>query len=211
VNEVEPTLTHILVGDNAAAWRAAGFEVVDDTMAIGSVALVLQGSEAERGILGWSFDGWNTAIDGLAIRERTAAGTGGSTHPNGVLAIDHVVIATPDVDRTIGAFTSAGFRLRREGRTESYGAPMRQAFCKAGDVILEIVGPEDGTGDGPATFFGLAFTVADLDAACALLGDRIGAAKNAVQPGRRIATPRHQQLDVSLPILFMSPSKGRTP
>jgi hypothetical protein len=55
-------------------------------------------------------------------------------------------------------------------------------------VILEVVGPPQPTEDGPARFFGLAWTVADLDATAAYLGDRLHPAKEAVQKGRRIAT-----------------------
>ncbi|MBV9662995.1 MAG: glyoxalase, partial [Actinobacteria bacterium] len=62
----------------------------------------------------------------------------------------------------------------------------------------------DPTGDGPARFYGLAFTVADLDATAAYLGDRLRPAKDAVQPGRRIAT-LDKSAGSSVAIAFMSP------
>ena len=46
----------------------------------------------------------------------------------------------------------------------SGGGPIRQVFFRLGDPILEMVGPPEPSGDGPARFFGLALTVADLDA-----------------------------------------------
>jgi hypothetical protein len=65
------------------------------------------------------------------------------------------------------------------------------------------IGPEE-IGEGATAIFGLAFTVADLDATAALLGPALGATKDAVQPGRRIATLRHRELDVSVATAFMS-------
>jgi hypothetical protein len=53
-------------------------------------------------------------------------------------------------------------------------------------------------------FWGLAMTVADIDACAALLGDRLGPVKDAVQPGRRIATLRHEACGLTVPIAFMS-------
>ena len=38
--------------------------------------------------------------------------------------------------------------------------------------------------------FGVVANVVDLDATVTLLGDLVGAAKDAVQPGRRVATIR---------------------
>jgi hypothetical protein len=121
-------------------------------------------------------------------------------HPNTSTFVDHVVIATPDVDRTVAAFDAVGVARRRErdaGR-------MRQAFLRAGEVILEIVGPHEAQGTDPASFWGLAFTVSDLDACVTLLGDTVGSPRDAVQRGRRIATLRHDTIDVSVPTAFMS-------
>ncbi|MFM7307042.1 MAG: hypothetical protein ACKO2Q_03545, partial [Actinomycetota bacterium] len=55
-----------------------------------------------------------------------------------------------------------------------------------------------------ATYWGFVVTVADLDAAIAHLGpDVIGAAKPAVQPGRRIATVR-SGAGLGVPLALMS-------
>jgi hypothetical protein len=82
---------------------------------------------------------------------------------------------------------------------------MRQAFIRSGEVILEVVGPvEASDDDGPAGFFGLAHTVADLDRTSQLLGAALGRVKDAVQPGRRIATLRHRDVGMSVATAFMS-------
>jgi hypothetical protein len=101
-----------------------------------------------------------------------------------VTALDHLVISTPNLGRTIENFEAAGLELRR---TRDAGR-IHQAFFKVGEVILEVIGPPQPSGEGPARFWGLAWTVADLDATAAYFGDRLHAAKDAVQKGRRIAT-----------------------
>ena len=45
----------------------------------------------------------------------------------------------------------------------------------------------------------------DLDATAEWLGDRVGTPKDAVQPGRRIATLRHRDLGLGLPVAIMTP------
>jgi len=55
----------------------------------------------------------------------------------------------------------------------------------------------------PARFYGLALATADIDATAGSLGPLLGEVRDAVQPGRRIATVRrHAQL--GLPVAFMS-------
>ena len=106
---------------------------------------------------------------------------------------------TDDPDRTVLAYADVGLEVRR---VRDLGNGTAQTFFHAGEVIIELVGPvPDVTGE---RFWGLAFTVADLGACAALLGDALGASKDAVQPGRRIATLRHKAVGLTVPIAFMS-------
>jgi hypothetical protein len=116
-----------------------------------------------------------------------------SAHPNGALAIDHLVALTDDRDRTAGALVAAGGDLRRRGGPPELPAAM--AFVRFGDLIVEVA--EAG---GPVRFWGLTVAVADLDA---LAGPLLGAARPAVQPARRIATVR-PQAGLSVALAFMS-------
>ena len=122
-------------------------------------------------------------------------------------SIDHLVVLTPDLDRTTEALGAVGVEARR---TREAGRGRLQRFFRLGEVVLEVVGPIDPSGDGPATFFGLALTVADLDATVSHLAGRIGDPKDAVQPGRQIATLRTGD-EVSVPIAVMSPEPTRAP
>ncbi len=202
-----PTIDEIAVGDPPDAWRAAGFSVDDDGVCVvGAVRIRLVGRDDGKRILGWSLrDIVTTELDGLVTSSSTTNPPEPTSHPNGAAQIDHIVLATPDTDRTTGTLEAAGFVALRVRETDTYGAPMRQTFFRAGEVIVELIGPGEPSGDGPAVFFGLAYTVDDLDATATLLAPAMGAIKDAVQPGRRIATLRHKDLGMSVATAFMSP------
>jgi len=55
----------------------------------------------------------------------------------------------------------------------------------------------------------LALECDDLDLAAHRLGEALGTVKDAVQPGRRIATVRTKELGISVPIALMSPHHPR--
>ena len=205
-----PELDTLTVGDEPESWRQAGFTVDDDgTCAIGAVRLAVGGRDLGKGIRAWSLRGIDEShagdVEGMATTVADGAQATPATHPNGAVAIDHVVLLSPDVDRTVGTLAGLGLEPRLERRTDTYGAPMRQLFFRLGEPVLELIGGEEPMGDGPCRVFGLALTVDDLDAAADLYGDHLGRIKDAVQEGRRIATLRHKELDLSVAIAFMTP------
>ena len=199
--------------DEAGAWGGAGFAASAGRCTIGSLELRFG---AERTAWGWSGLG-RASLDGLRVEETATVDVGSSPsaerHPNGIVGVDHVVAATPDVDRTIDALEAAGLELRRVRETTIAGTPGRQAFFWAGDVILEVVGPADPAGDGPLSLWGLALVCDDLDATVAWLGpSRCSPARDAVQAGRRITTIRTRELGISMAVAIMdlhpSPASG---
>lgn len=182
-----PELDAVFVADPPPSWAELGFVVDGDTVVVSGVRFVL--GAAGKGLTDWAFG------DGEARKT--------PSHPNGVVALDHLVVTTPDLDRTIAEFEAAGHDLRRVRDTGTDERPMRQAFFKAGEVVLEVVGPRMARGDGPMTLWGLSWTVADLEATAAFLGTRLRPSKPAVQPGRRIAT-LDRAAGSSVPMAFMS-------
>jgi hypothetical protein len=106
----------------------------------------------------------------------------------------------------VKAFSALGIEPRRSRSVDpgQYGFAARQTFFRMGEVILELIGGEEPTGDGDAGFFGLAYTVEDLDATQRLLGPCLPNVKDAVQPGRRIATLKTRDLGIATAIAFMS-------
>jgi hypothetical protein len=205
-----PTIDEIVVADEPETWEAAGFSIDDDrrTCRIGTTRVRLIGRADGKRIQSWSLRDATIvgdSLDGLLTEPSTDVPAEPAQHPNGALVIDHVVLITPDTARSVAALEAAGFAARLTRETDTYGAPFLQTFFRAGEVIIELIGPAEPGGDGPATFFGLAHTVADLDATKALLGAALGDPKDAVQPGRRIATLRHKELGSSVATAFMSP------
>lgn len=197
-----PELAALRLGDAPERWEALGFEVGARSVWVGGIELELA-TEEEEGISGWRLRGMHgpAAIDGLV----TELGCGraprpASEHPNGAVAIDHVVVTTPDFDRTAAALAEAGVGLRRI--REAPGG-YRQGFRRLGPAILELVeAPDDAA--GPARFWGLVVIVSDLEALAGRLGDLLGEVKPAVQPGRRIATLR-RSAGLGEAVAFMSP------
>ena len=177
-------LAALLIGDPADVWAGLGFVVDDGAVHVSGVRHQLGGKA--KGIRDWSLRGIDgSGIDGLDLGLPVAAPQPTPDHPNGVVALDHVVLATPNLGRTIEAIEAAGIDLRR---VRDAGAGRQQAFFKLGEVVLELVGPKAPSGEGPPRFYGLAWTVRDPDETAAFFGDRLKPFKDAVQPGRRIAT-----------------------
>jgi hypothetical protein len=203
-----PTLVGLDVCGTVDAWRAAGFAVSDDGARAGiDVGHVrLRPSRCDRGIAAWTLAGVSAIddVDGLATRVLDAATVTPADHPNGAVVIDHLVVATPDDDRTVAALSALGLDVRRVREDARPG--LRQTFLRAGEVVIEIVASTAAARDavGPARFFGIACTVVDLDACANLLGDALGPIVDAVQPGRRIATLRGKTIGLEVPIAFMS-------
>ena len=199
-------LDELVVGDDRSAWAAAGFAVTDDRVVVDGVRIRCAADDA--GSDRWSLrsDGPLPAdVDGIVTASSDAPAPESVVHPNGVVGFDHIVLRSPDLDRTTEALGAIGLEARRTRDTSAGGTPVRQRFFWLGDVVLELVGPPRPSGDGPATIWGYALVTDDIDATAAYLGDRCSAPKPAVQPGRRIATVRTRDLGISVPIALMTP------
>ena len=198
------------VADPADVWRLAGFDVgADSVCRIGGVGIRLTGRGHGAGIIGWSLAGLPADsviddIDGVPTTQAFLVDANPGTHPNGVVAVDHVVLSSPDLDRTVRALAAVGAEPRRQRDGDLGGTPMRQVFYRFGEVIVEVVGSAETTGEGPATPWGLTFTVRDIDETAAFFGDHTAAVKQAVQPGRRITTLRHRDLGMSVRTALIS-------
>jgi Glyoxalase/Bleomycin resistance protein/Dioxygenase superfamily len=208
------TIAELHIGDDPLAWQAIGLDVdAGHTCHVGHVRLRFHPDAEARGILAWTLAGTPdeavTDVDGLETRHGEPPSLGGlaASHLLGVTNIDHLVVMTPDVDRTVTAVQQrVGLPLRRTREGEAYGRKMRQAFFRMGEVVLEVVGPpEPDPADGAATFFGLAFTVMSFDEAIDFIGrDRVSEPKPAVQNDRWICTVR-SAAGLAVPLALMSP------
>jgi hypothetical protein len=223
------SIEQLVLADEPERWAGLGFAVEHDAVQLGAVRLRLAGEGAGRGIVGWSLRGIaSTELDGLPTTRADGAGPDGAAgqgtgavaeaegaaaeHPNGIVAIDHIVAMTPALDRSVQALRDAGLDLRRIREEPTPAGAPRQAFFRLGAEILEVVqepehvaaarGP-DGA-ERPVRLWGLAFVAPDLDRTVAALGEHAGEARDAVQPGRRIATVR-RSAGLAVPVALMSP------
>lgn len=222
------SIEELVLADEPRRWAGLGFAVEDDAVQLGSVRLRLAGESAGRGILGWSLRGIaSTELDGMPTTRAAAAADAdrgpaeasapvgaparaATEHPNGIVAIDHVVAMTPALERSVRALSDAGLDLRRIREQPTPAGAPRQAFFRLGAEILEVVQePEhvlaarEGGTERPARLWGLAFVAPDLDRTVAALGEHAGEAREAVQPGRRIATVR-RSAGLAVPVALMS-------
>ncbi|BBY57654.1 VOC family protein [Mycolicibacterium sarraceniae] len=200
------TVDEFQIADPVDAWETAGFSVdADGVCRIGDVRIRLVGSDG--GILGWALRGLpaDGAVDGIPTVRSDSVPAEPATHANGVTSIDHVVLLSPNLARTVESLAAVGLQPRRERDAELGGHAMRQIFFRLGSVILEVVGSPDAAADGPSSLWGITFVVADIDATAAFFGDRALPVKDAVQPGRRITTLRHRDLGMSVRTAMISP------
>jgi hypothetical protein len=205
---MRPVITELRLGCPPDRLTGLGFALSDQRLRIGAVDVAVDPAST-AGLTGWSLAGIaSDDLDGVPTRvvdldDVPGAGSPAADHPNGALWIDHVVVRTPDLDRTLGALAAAGLDLRRTRDAGTAEQPVTQAFYRLGEVILEVVGAPHEHGADPASLWGFVCTVADLDAVAARWPDLVEHPHSAVQPGRRIATVM-PAAGLSTPLAFMS-------
>jgi hypothetical protein len=166
-----PDLIELVLPDPPERWAALGFTVEDDAIALGGVRIRLGATPGlHMRDLGDCHD-----LDGLPIaRAGDVAPPEPVGHEIGATGVDHVVLLTPDLGRTTRKLVAAGFDHRP--------SPAPQEFFVIGPCLLELAGAPEGE----PRLWGVTVVVKDIDAAA----ERSGASppREAVQPGRRIAT-----------------------
>ena len=215
------TVADVWLTSSVDPWRNLGFAVSAVSQPDGSLApfVVVAGlgirfvsdpadslSPAGRAS-GWTLVGENlalTSLDGLDTRiVADAPVVDRADNSLQVESIDHIVITTGSLERTCGAISDKlGLPLKR---IRDAGRGVRQGFHRAGAIILEVVERPDLAPETPAEIWGFVFVVADLDGVVRWLGpDVIGAPRDAVQSGRRIASFK-KEVGLGVPIALMSP------
>jgi hypothetical protein len=123
------------------------------------------------------------------------------THPNGALAVDHVVLHSNDAAFVKSEFAKLSIQPRAE-RNDIYPGITQIFFRPGGGTVIEVVINKDF----PKSFlWGMTLVVADIDAAKSLLNDNGSNPKKAIQPGRRILTVRGSNIGINTNMAFMTP------
>jgi hypothetical protein len=211
VTSQRPEIGELLISDDPERWTALGFRVDDGRCRVGTVTIRFV-SDDRPGLSEWTLRGVDADdLDGLPT---SAAGdppeASVPVHPNGALLLDHVVVNTPDVERTTRALEGAGIERRRVRDMGEGDDAVRMGFFRLGEVILEVVESAESRTDpdAPARFWGLVVIVDDLEDFARGAGDALGEVRDAVQPGRRIATVK-RDAGLALPVAFMTPEPPR--
>jgi hypothetical protein len=179
-------IASLVVADPPELWSELGFVVDDGGCWISGIRHEL--GAPGKGIAAWVLRGVDSISELPSAESVSLEAQPTPDHPNGVVALDHVVVTTPNFVRTIATFESVGIELRRTRDAGTAERPTKQGFFRMGETIVELVGSATASLPGPARFYGLAFTVADLGVTQAFLGSRLRPTRSAVQTGRWIAT-----------------------
>ena len=207
-----PALAELEIADAPALWSQIGCSVgTDGVLLVGGVTIRLTGADtAGEGIRSWTLRAERAlpeSIDGIATHTLAPGDVPVSrapAHANGVTGVDHVVVTTPDIERTLDALRGTGLEVRRIRDAGSAEQPMRQAFLWAGEVLVEVAGPPAATGDGPARLWGLVLVTGSVDQLASQAPSLVGTPRDAVQPGRRIVSLR-RDAGSSVRLAFMTP------
>ena len=215
------TIADVWLSSSIDPWKRLGFSDYPIAQPDGSVVScipiaglgfrflphIVEPSASGSCATGWtvrSDEATTNSVDGVATRViAELQPVPELTHQLAITAIDHIVITTGSLERTCGAITEQlGLPLKR---IRDAGHGVRQGFHRAGSLILEIVERPDLAPETPAEIWGVVFVVEDLDATVAWLGpDAVGATRDAVQNGRRIASVK-KEVGLGLPVALMSP------
>jgi hypothetical protein len=178
-------------GDVPETWAALGFAVAGEAVRVGPVTVRCDGGGG--GLRGWVLAGMGpSSLDGIL----TGWVRHGSPGTPGERGLDHIVVVTGDLDRTVKALVAVDGDERR--RAAPPAVPAEMAFVRFGDVIVEVVrsGPP-----APTRLWGLTAIVDDLGE---LPVELVGEPRDAVQPGRRIVTARRVP-GFETAVAFMTP------
>jgi hypothetical protein len=208
-------LVNLDIADVPSTWSDIGFSVFSERVSVGSTTLRL--AMPGSGIVGWGLSGTDQAsiiaaregipTETVQLTEPTpgSAPERASTHPNGAIQVDHVVLETHNLARTQHSLVAAGLTLRR---TRAASSARVQCFYRLGETILEVVGDPSETKDVAASLWGLICT-ADLTAAAEVAAGRLDRPRPAVQPGRQIAIV-NRSAGLSVRCGFISPPPPRS-
>ena len=198
----------LVIGGSRANWAQVGINFSHDgVFAIGEVLLRID-EALPPGMHSWALsniDSTVVSIDGISTTGNVANDRIEHNDAQGFvltpLGIDHVVVNTPDLERTSLALHEAtGAELKR---IRDAGNGVRQGFHRLGDVIIEIVSAPSMP-PGNASLWGFVLNVADVHEVAAYLGpDVLSPPKPAVQKNRLIATFRGA-VGLGVPVALMS-------
>ncbi len=211
-------ISTLLIGDDAASWRLAGFSIEkDNELTFGKLKIKFLGKSNLRGCLGWELGGERSNEGPVRVEVNQAVSSAGNniSHPNGVSSIDHIVMKVNSSAHAEEALGALGINKIRE--TINTEKKISYSFYRPGGLILEVVAAipsadgltnetEKPGSDGLYTnIWGITFVTRDIDHTHQYLKEITKPSWPAVQKNRRITTLDSKGIDISLRVAFITP------
>jgi hypothetical protein len=207
----------LVIGVNKIeSWMSLGFNVTPSGLIhLGEMTLVLQ--EGQRSsIMGWDFANLPESVlslcdvpiirslDTETTKEEGRKDHAFSSHKNGVVGIDHIVLRTSNGEFVKSELQSVGIPLKREMWDDAKG--MTYMFYRPSNTIIEVLASSNTHDAGmTSSLWGITFTCLDIDKTHTHLSESTKKPWSAKQLGRRITTLDGARHDISIPIAFISP------
>jgi hypothetical protein len=198
------TIAELIIGGSTDPWASIGIHFSSDGRINAGNTWLSCNTQLPPGLHSWvlcdapqsvssiaksNIDGLATSyVDNVPILNTGKTNEANHSFQLAIVGVDHVVVNTSDLQRTSDALASAtGAPLKR---VRDAGGGATQGFHRLGGVIIEIASTPQTLAE-PTSFWGLVFTVDELEAVFNYLGpDVLSPPKPAVQPGRSVATFR---------------------
>jgi len=209
--ENRPRLTGLLLPGAASSWEKIGFAPRGGAFRLGQVTCAVGAAEPS-----WAFDQGGDKADalcGIATAESAAVVADGdpARQPNGAFKIDHVVVVSEAPSQTKAALERFGLIGKGARSVGSGDSERSQCFFWSGELLIELVGPAAEKSDASplARIWGVTFVVDDFAPLLTLAEGLVTGPRDAIQPGRQIATIGLQH-ELGVELAFMSPHVKRS-
>lgn len=123
----------------------------------------------------------------------------GASDQDAVIALDHVVVNSADVDALRDSFAELGLNLRLDQNIQQWGA--RQLFYRVGETVLEVIAFNDEKLRPQVNeYWGLALQATDIGQLQARMMDqgvRVSKVRTGRKPGTLVASLKSHNLGVA--------------
>jgi len=173
-NPAGPCITELRIADDPELWNDLGFRVGNGRCRVGTVDLVLSGSDSGRGITGWTWAG--VAAESRPSGEQfgridtqfvdaPAETVTAAPHPNSVIGMFYVVLFGPSHAEAAAAVARLGVDMSKPIVMGAPDQPRLRSLAPAGGIEVEVIGPETADPDSPGKWrlWGVIIEVDDLD------------------------------------------------
>ena len=201
-----PSIVELHIGDEPQVWKNLGFRVENKRCRVGTIDLVFDQGSKGPGIHSWvlqnaespNFGSIKTMSQDFISTELAL------DHPNGCFGIDHVVLRVPEFGRGRIALEQIGALVGEPEAISKSGPTILRSAVNMGEVVVELIGPEQLDPIASWALWGLVMSVREVDECAKLLGPAVGKVKPAVQKNKCITTVR-KEAGASAAIAFLGP------